>query len=152
ARALADARARQQQLEASTIAFVEPGRPQTEKDFNYQSEPADRRPERAAGRSARSGPGWFSYDLAVDPSTPLALVVTYLNPNGQPPAHGDFQIIVDGNAVGRFAPNQNAKGFWDAQYPIPAALVAGKKKVTVRFEASVNDRIAPVFGIRIVKQ
>ena len=152
AKANADARAHQAELEAATVAFVEPGRAQTEKDVNYQSEPAQRRPEFVRGRSARSGPGWFSYDLAADPSSSLALVVTYLNPNGQAPANGDFQIIVDGNAVGRFAANPGAKGFWDAVYPIPAALVAGKKKITIRFEASVNSRIAPVFGIRVIKQ
>jgi hypothetical protein len=150
ATALAAERARQHTLEAATVSFVEPGQ-QRERDFNYQSEPAERRPERAGGRSARSGPGWFSYDLAVDPSAPMALVVTYFNASGQPPASGDFQIVVDGTAVGRFSPNPNAKGFWDAQYSIPAALTAGKRKVTVRFEASVNSRIAPVVGVRIIR-
>lgn len=151
AKAHADERAHQQQLEAATVSYVEPGRAPQEKDFNYQTEPAQRRPEFVRGRSARSGPGWFSYDLPIDAASPLALVVTYWNPNGQPPADGDFQIIVDGNAVGRFAPNPSAKGFWDAQYPIPAALVGSKKTMTVRFEASVNSRIAPVFGIRVIK-
>lgn len=151
AAARAAERANREKLEAVTVSFVEPGRRESERDRHYQSDPADRRPERVQGRSARSGPGWFSYDLAVDPSAPMTLVVTYYNPDGQPPAAGDFQIIVDGSSVGRFAPRADAAGFWDAQYPIPTALSAGKSTVTVRFEASVNGRIVPVFGVRMIK-
>jgi len=29
--------------------------------------------------------------------------------------------------------------------------VQGKKKVTVRFQASANGRIAPVFGVRTIR-
>jgi hypothetical protein len=87
----------------------------------------------------------------VDPSVPMTLVVTYYNPNGQPPAAGEFQIIVDGSSVGRFAPRAEGTGFWDARYPIPTALTAGKSNVTVRFEASVNGRITPIVGVRMIK-
>ena len=32
-----------------------------------------------------------------------------------------------------------------------ANLVAGKQKVTVKFQANGNGRIAPVFGVRVVR-
>jgi uncharacterized protein len=152
AAALAAERERLRKLEAATVAFVQPSRgPQEPQQFNYQSDPANRPVQRIAGRSAREGTGWFSYDLAVDGSTAMALVVTYLNEFGQPPASGDFRILVDGTAVGHFEPNAAATGFYDVQYAIPASLLAGKTKVTVRFEAASGGRIAPVFGVRTIR-
>ncbi len=145
-------RERLRTLEAATVAFVQPGRGQQEQqEFNYQSEPAQRQPLRVGARSGRGGPGWFSYDLAVDRASAMALVVTYLNELGQPPASGDFQILVDGTPVARFAPNPTATGFYDAQYAIPAALTSGKSKVTVKFQAEPERRIAPVFGVRTIR-
>ena len=45
----------------------------------------------------------------------------------------------------------DAVGYWDATYPVPATLVRGKTKVTVRFQATPPGRIAPVFGVRMVR-
>jgi hypothetical protein len=87
----------------------------------------------------------------VDGSAATAIVVTYLNDLGLPPATGDFQILVDGTPIARFEPNPTATGFYDVHYPVPAELVRGKSKVTVRFQASPTGRIAPVFGVRTIR-
>ena len=42
--------------------------------------------------------------------------------------------------------------FFDAEYAIPAALVKGKQKVTVRFQATNGNEIAAVFGIRMIRR
>jgi DUF1680 family protein len=149
--ALAAERERVRKLEAATVGFVQPGEMQPERDFNYQSEPLERPVLRAEGRANRAGPGWFSFDLPVDPSAPTAVVVTYLNALGLAPASGNFEILVDGTPVGTFEPNTTAIGFWDARYAVPASLVQGKSKVTVRFQAAPNGRVAPVFGVRTVR-
>jgi DUF1680 family protein len=149
--ALAADRARMAKMEADTVGFVQPGEMQPERDYNYQSEPADRPVQRTDGRGNRGGPGWFSFDLPVDPSRSMAVVVTYLNELGLPPAAGNFQILVDGTAIARFEPNTTAIGFYLAQYALPATLVAGKSKVTVRFQAAEKGRIAPVFGVRTIR-
>jgi DUF1680 family protein len=149
--ALAAERERVRKLEAATVAFVQVGDSQPEREFNYQSEPADRAVQRTNGRANRSGPGWFSFDLPVDPNADAALVVTYLNELGLPPASGNFQILVDGTVIAPFAPNSTATGFFDAQYAVPATLVHGKSKVTVRFQAAPGGRIAPVFGVRTIR-
>jgi DUF1680 family protein len=151
AAAMAAERERARKMEAATIGFAQPGEMQPERDFNYQSEPADRAVQRTNGRANRSGGGWFSFDLPVDATTPMAVVVTYLNELGVVPAAGNFEILVDSAAIGRFAPNPTATGFFDAQYAVPANLVAGKSKVTVRFQATGNGRIAPVFGVRTIR-
>jgi len=149
--ALAAERERIRKLEAATVAFVRPGDAQREREVNYQSDRADRAVQRTNGRTSRSGPGWFSFDLPVDPASDVMVVVTYFNELGLPPASGNFQILVDGTVIAPFAPNATATGFYDAQYAVPAALAAGKGKVTVRFQAAPGGRIAPVFGVRTIR-
>ncbi|MEP6618742.1 MAG: glycoside hydrolase family 127 protein [bacterium] len=150
--AIAAERARLARMEAATLGNVQPGEMQPERDFNYQSEPADRPVARANGRANRAGTGWFSFDLAVDPTAKLAVVVTYLNELGLPPASGNFTIMVDGTQIAKFEPNAVATGFYLAQYGVPANLVQGKSKVTVRFQSGApNGRIAPVFGVRMIR-
>jgi hypothetical protein len=89
--------------------------------------------------------------MPVDGSSNVAVVVTYLNDLGLPPASGNFEIIVDGTSIGRFEPNGSPVGFYDARYAVPAESTRGKTKVTVRFQASQGGRIAPVFGIRTIR-
>jgi len=149
--ALAAERDRARRLEVATVGFVQPGEMQPERDYNYQSEPADRAVGRTNGRGSRAGTGWFSFDLPVDASAPLAVIVTYFNESGLPAPLGDFDILVDGTKVGHYDPNQNVTGFYPAQYAVPADLVSGKSKVTVRFQAAAGSRIVPVCGVRMVR-
>jgi hypothetical protein len=144
-------RERVRRMEAATVAFVQPGDPQAEREFNYQSDPANRPVARANGRASRAGSGWFSLDLPVDPTSDMAVVVTFLNELGLPPASGNFEVLVEGNRVARFEPNATATGFYDAQYAVPATTSRGKARVTVRFQAAANGRIAPVFGVRMIR-
>ena len=151
AAALAAERERIRRVEAATTGFVQPGEMQPERDFNYRSEPNDRRVERTSGRGNRGGTGWFSFDLPVDPSTDVAVIVTYFNELGLPPTVGNFDVQIDGTTIAHFTPNAKATGFYDAQYAVPTNLVSGKAKVTVRFQALGAGRIAPVFGVRMIR-
>ncbi len=144
-------RERLRRLDAATIALVQLGDAQSEQHFNYQSDPANRPAPRTNGRANRSGTGWFSLDLPVDGNKEMAVVVTYLNELGLEPAAGNFQILVDGTEIARFQSNPMSTGFYDAQYAIPSNLLSGKTKVTVRFQALANGRIAPVFGVRMIR-
>jgi len=151
--ALAAERERVARLEAATIAFVRPGTPESESPYGYRSEPADRPVQRGGGRTARAGPGWFSYELPVEPGD-LALVITYRNEPGVPPPPSDFEILVGGAPLGRFSPDAGAGEFYDARYHLPANLTRGKDRVTVRFQAigtGTTARIAPVFGVRVIR-
>jgi DUF1680 family protein len=144
-------RERARRLEAATLGLVQPGNADQEREHNYRSDPADRPVQRAAGRSSRAGGGWFSFELPVDGSGEIAVVVTYLNDLGLPPATGNFDVLVDGTSIARFEPNASAAGFYDARYPVPPDLVRGKSKVTISFQASPNGRIAPIFGVRTIR-
>lgn len=151
AAAIAAEAERRRRMEAATVGFVQPGEMQPERDFDYRSEPADRPVGRTSGRANRGGTGWFSFDLPVDPAADVALVVTYLNELGLGPTLGTFDIFVDGTSIASFAPNRTASGFYDERYGVPSALTRGKSKVTVRFQAAPNGRIAPVFGVRMIR-
>jgi DUF1680 family protein len=143
---------RRKRIEAATVAFIQPGDAQAEKEFNYQSDQPNRQAPRTNGRSNRGGTGWFSYDLMVEPTMELSLLVTYFNELGLPPSAGDFDIIVEGTSIAHFQSNATATGFYDASYPIPIALTRGKARATVKFQATgTNGRIAPVFGVRIIR-
>ena len=150
AAALKAAEEAKRKLEAATVAFVQPGQMQAERDFNMQggkTSPIQRR-----GRYGRRASDWFSFDLAVDPSAPLGLVVTY---NRDEQAERAFAVLVDGRKVGeeripRRSP-QEQEGFFDVAYPIPADAVTGKSKVTVRFEGIDGRETATVYGIRVIR-
>jgi hypothetical protein len=141
---------KQNKLEAATVAFAQPGQMQTERDFNQQGE--DSAPVQVMERYGRRGTKWFSFDVPVETGRPMGLVITFSNDARR---NGSFDILVDGRKVGeqateRRSPEQDVR-FFDVEYSIPAELVEGKQKVTVRFEASSGSDIPGVFGIRTIR-
>ncbi len=41
--------------------------------------------------------------------------------------------------------------FFDVEYPVPAEIVKGKQKVTVKFQAARGNEIGAVFGLRMIR-
>lgn len=143
--------ARKQKLEAATVAFAQPGQMQTERDFAEQGE--DSEPVQLMGHYGRRANKWFSFDLPVDPTHPVTLVVTYSNDTRG--RHGDFEVLADGTKVGeqtvqRRTPEQDIR-FFDVEYKLPSELVTGKQKITVRFQAKDGASVPGVFGIRSIR-
>lgn len=153
------AREQLRKLEAATVAFAQPGEMQPERDFNFQGD--DSTPVRVSGRTeagvesverpGRRGSKWFSFDLPVEPSRPMVLVVSY---NNDEQANRSFEIQLDGKKIAeqtveRKSPEQVAR-FFEVKYPIPADLLKNKQKVTVRFQATEGSDIAAVFGLRML--
>jgi hypothetical protein len=148
---LAAEKAKLQKLEAATVAYVQPGDPEREKTFNQQGE--ETTPDRNLGRTGRRARKWFSFDLPLNSSGPLSLVVTY---STEERARRSFDIMVDGQRVGegvieRYPPGSPTGKFFDVNYKIPTDLVKDKKKLTIKFQASGGNETAAVFGIRIVR-
>jgi len=141
---------RRRRLEAATVAYLEPGEIVFEREFNYQGG-EDARPQRILGRPGRRGGSWFSFDVPVEPAHPMAMIVTYYSDDrrGTP---AEFEILVDGQWVA----DQDLRlteppRFFDVEYPVPAELLQGKDRVTVRFEAKQGSQIATVFGLRMIR-
>ncbi len=142
--------AREEKLKLATVGFVQPGQMQAERDANEQaSSPEESTPEETMGHYGRRGTRWFSFELAVDPAHPMTLVCTYYADEWR---KRTADLLVDGQKVGE--QTIEARGepkFYDVEYKIPAALVEGKKKVTVRFEATQGNEIGAVYGLRTIR-
>jgi DUF1680 family protein len=144
---LAAERERQRKLEAATVGFAQPGEMQAERDANMQGE--DTEPLRLQGRAGRRGAKWFSFDLPVDPAHPMALVVTYNHDEWQ---ERKFDILVDGVRVGeQTIERRGPMRFFDVEYAVPADVLKGNQKVTVKFHAGSGSEIGTVFGIRMIR-
>ena len=136
------------QLEAATVAYLQPGEMQAERDFNQQGQ--DTTVARIGQRTGRTGRGWFSFDMPVDAARTNVLVVTYHSDSRRPRT---FDILLDGQPLAheRFEASSESR-FLDKEYPLPAGTVTGKQKVTVRFQATDRNDIAAVFGLRVVRR
>lgn len=144
---------KQRKLEAATVGYAQPGQMQTERDFNEQGEDSTPVSAQEKGRAGRRGTKWFSFDLPMDPSHPMALVIT-LNSGEQ--RHCTFDILADSRRIGqqtieRLGPGSPAAHFFDVEYALPADLIKGKQRVTVRFDANGGHDIATVYGIRTIR-
>jgi len=142
---------KKKRVEAATVGFAQPGQMQTERDFGQQGE--DSSPVQLMGRYGRQATKWFSFELPVDPTHPMLLVVTYSNDaRGR---KGEFNVLAGGAKLGqqtieRRSPEKDVR-FFDVEYPLPSELVKDKQKITVRFEATEGNAIPGVFGIRTVR-
>jgi hypothetical protein len=144
---LAAERERQRKLEAATVAFVQPGEMQAERDSNMQGE--DTEPLRLQSRPGRRGTMWFSFDLPVDPAHRIALVATYNHDEWQ---ERKFDVLVDGTRVGQQTiERRGPMRFFDVEYAVPDEVLNGKQKVTVKFQAGPGSEIGAVFGLRMIR-
>jgi hypothetical protein len=61
-------------------------------------------------------------------------------------------VLVEGQVVGTTELRAEHPGaFFDVEYPLPAALTAGKTKVTVRFQPKPGRLAGGVFGVAMLK-
>lgn len=147
---LAAEKDRLEKLEALTVTFLQPGDLEKEKAFNQQGEETS--PDRNQGRTGRRARKWFSYDLPLNATGPLSLVVTYTT---EERAKRTFEILADGQRVGegtieRYPPGSPTGKFFDISYSLPAALLKDRK-LTIRFQATGGNETAGVFGVRLVR-
>jgi DUF1680 family protein len=142
--------ARERKLQSATVAFVKPGDPASEKQFDYQAGEGITS-QHVIGRASRAGRSWFSYDMPVEAGHPMVLVATYYSADRRT-SPASFDILVDGQQVAEQKVERTDPGrFYDVSYPISAALLHGKSHVTVRFQAKDRSQIAAVFGVRMAR-
>lgn len=97
----------------------------------------------------RDARGWFSYQVKVVPGGPLALLATYW---GRELGARQFDVVVDGTVVATESlADSHPQAFYDVAYPLPAALLAGKSRVTVQFRARPGNMAGGLFGLRVVR-
>ena len=140
--------ARHQTLEARTVDRVNPGEEQNERDHKVKG---DRTNAGDFGdhKYRHAGDGWFSWEMKVLPDLAQDLCVTYW---GSDAGGRDFDILVDGEKLATEKLVGRKPGeFFDQVYPLPAALLTGKSKITVKFQAHPRNTAGGVFGCVILK-
>lgn len=140
---------RQKEIEDKTIDVMRLGEMQPERDHNLKSSEnsyTDIAMGRM-GREVRTG-GFFSFDMKVDPSQPNALLCSYIGDD----KNRSWDVLVDGEKLTsvEWKGGQTGK-FYDESYPIPAAMLQGKTKVTIKIVPTNNKTAGRIFGCRIIK-
>jgi hypothetical protein len=134
-------------LDAATVAFVPAGDTEREKAFDPRGEGSSS--IEADGRRGRRATKWLAYDIPLQTAGPVALVLTYNSDTRRP---RQFEVLVNGRRVGvQEMPTSSVSRFFDVEYAVPAELVRGKEKVTVRLQALGDSKVAPVFGVRVIR-
>jgi hypothetical protein len=132
------------------VAYLEPGETWFEREFNYRGGD-EASSYRIEGRPSRHARSWFAYDLPVDPTVPLALLLGFYSDDRRH-SPGTFSILVDDRLLTVYEQSRSEPPrFYDERIPIPADLVRGKQSVTLRFEAREDSQIPAIFGIRIIR-
>ncbi|HEV2471666.1 MAG TPA: beta-L-arabinofuranosidase domain-containing protein, partial [Chthonomonadales bacterium] len=141
--------ARQAEMAAREVDVVTPGDEASETAHKLAGERTESGDlDDRQWRDARYG-GWFSYELKVLPGADQELDCAYWGSD----RGRVFDILVDGQQIATQRLDENHPGiFFDAVYPLPAALLQGKQTVTVRFQARPRGMAGGLFGCRILKK
>jgi hypothetical protein len=139
--------ARRTSIAARTIDLVDVTSDASEQAHAYKSQgAAEGYVETRRWRDARDG--FLSYELKVQPDTPVTLVATYRGGEGQ---RRTFDILVDGEKIATEALAYHPAELMDREYAIPERLTRGKSRITVRFEPQASARTAGVVELRSVR-
>lgn len=139
--------ARRNRLAAATVAYVQLGEMQPERDFNFQGEGSATL--RTDGQPGRTGGKWVSVDVSVNQPTKLFLAITTLSAETQPELHP----AINGVQLAQIGRQQEANSrFADVVYEIPAALLTEKSKVTIRLQATEGKTLSAVYGLRVLRE
>jgi hypothetical protein len=140
---------RRQHEEARTVDDLSPGEQQSEIDHGLASERSqvgdfsDRK-----WRDAHDG-GWFEFRMKVVRDAPQLLRCTYW---GDEAGGREFDILIDGKLLTTQKLEHNKPGrFFDVETPIPAALLTGKEKITIRFQPHAGKIAGGLFHGAILK-
>ena len=142
--------ARQKELDARTVDLVNAGEEQNERDHNLKEENTDTRDFNDRQFRIVSTNGWFAWDLKVLPSQPQELSVAF-GRGGRGPASLD--ILIDGThlATEHLGGSSQGRGPETKVYPLSPALLNGKEKITVKFQAPSDSRGGAISAARILK-
>jgi DUF1680 family protein len=138
-------------LQKRTVDFVAPGEQQPEADHYMEKQNSN------TGnyldefwRDARNG-GYFSYRLTTNNEKNLSLIVRYW---GNERGNRKFDIYIDDakliteNTEGKW----NQQKFREVEYDIPAAMITGKERVRIKFQALPGNTAGAVYYIRLARK
>jgi len=135
-------------LDKRTVDFVAPGEQQPEVDHAMQSNNSRvGNNQDKMFREAFNG-GYFSYSMATNNQTDLSLMVRYWGAewgNKKFDIYIDDEKLVTEDNTGKW----NQSQFKEITYNIPEAMLKGKDRVRVKFQALHDANAGPVYYVRI---
>jgi hypothetical protein len=142
--------ARQAEIEARTVDYVNAGEEQSERDHNLKGEHTDIREFNDRHFRFAETNGWFAWDLKVLAGQPQELSVAF---GGGGRGGSALDVFVDNTNLGTERPGGfgRGQGANAKTYPLSAELLKGKQKITVKFQAPADMRGASVSSVRILK-
>lgn len=146
-KAFAAVQAEKAALEKRTIDVIHLGEIPSERAHRFRTNHSDVIAfGRKNGRQAWWGVGnYIEFDMAAAPGA-ATLHALYWGEE----IDKNFDIFVDGKKIARETrPGPSVAAFVAGVYKLPESLIAGKEKITVRFETNGSD--APVYECRILK-
>jgi uncharacterized protein len=139
--------ARQKELEARTVDYVNAGEEQNERDHNFKGEHTDTREFNDRHFRFAETNGWFAWELKVSPSQAQELSVAFGGGRG-PSA---LEVFVDDTRLATERPSGANRAQGPKVYPLAPDLLKGKEKITVKFQAPPDMRGASVSSVRVLK-
>ncbi len=139
------------ELQKRTVDFVAPGEQQPEADHFIEKQNSNTGNNLDEFyRDARNG-GYFSYRLSTNNETGLSLIVRYW---GNERGNRAFDIYIDDEKLvtENIASKWNQQKFQDVEYAIPDAMINGKSKVRVKFQAQPNNSAGAVYYLRLARK
>ncbi|MGN6627078.1 MAG: DUF6805 domain-containing protein, partial [Tepidisphaeraceae bacterium] len=135
---------RRKRFAEATIAFVQVGEMQPERDFNFQGDNSIA--IRTDGQPGRSGGRWMSFDVPTHAGGPVALSLTTLADMNEP-----IFVSVDGRDLGPgILRREGTSRFAEVIYAVPAD-VGEKAKMTVQLSVPAGKELPAVFGLRVLR-
>ncbi|UII21454.1 glycoside hydrolase family 127 protein [Fulvivirga ligni] len=142
-------KAAKEKLEKNTLDIVRIGEMQPERDHNFTGEKTEAGGTTEKWRHATDG-GWFSYEMSLsDQNKNIALVCRYFGPDG---GNRVFDIMVDNEKIATQQIKKNGQDYYFITYPIPNALLKGKKSIVVKFQAHPGATAGGIFGCRLINE
>jgi DUF1680 family protein len=138
-------------LQKRTVDFVAPGEQQPEVDHAMQSSNSRSGTFSDEFYREATSEGFFSYNLATNNETDLSLLVRYW---GAERGNRKFDIYIDDQKLVTEDITTRGKQpkFQNVEYAIPAALIKGKERVRVKFQALPENTAGAVYYVRLVKK
>ena len=149
--ALAAEEAARLKLEGRTVDKVQPAEQQPETDHKMLFERSTTgNTNNVFFREAQHG-GWFSYELATEGKTDLALYLKYWGVDDW--GTRSFEIYIDDEKMLEVNNTRRwlSSVFKTEEYKIPASMLEGKEYIRVRFQSRRGTQVGGIYDLRLVE-
>ena len=138
-------------LEGRTVDKVQPAEQQPETDHKMLFERSTTgNTNNVFYREAQHG-GWFSYELATEGKTDLALYLKYWGVDDW--GTRKFEILIDDEKLIELDNSRRwlSSVFKTEEYKIPASMLEGKQYIRVRFQSRRGTQVGGIYDLRLVE-